>query len=357
LDAVSSIDGVVDVDLQRQRIIVALTRGHWSQVKSRIDVLPLQEREQPQWQYWKGRALQQLRQNNQAKTILAQVSQDRTYYAFLAANHGGYAYYLVNRPLQIEPALLQEIAQRQATRRAQELRNIGRIVDARLEWRWLTKNLDVSGLQAAANLANNWRWHDQAIFTLARSNFWDDLDLRFPLEHLNLVEQFAKNNQLPTAWVLAIIRQESAFAADAASPVGALGLMQLMPATAHQVAQKLGKPPPKNAMALSLPTTNIELGSSYLREMLQRFDNNIILATAAYNAGPTRVNRWLPKKTMNAEIWVEKIPFRETRIYVQRVMTYMIIYEQRLGLKPGAIVQHMRPIRSSKAIRQAVAAK
>ncbi|KOR28630.1 hypothetical protein TI03_04290, partial [Achromatium sp. WMS1] len=183
LNVISDIDGVVDVNLQRKRIIIALTRSDWRQVISRINALPQQEQAKPQWQYWKGRAFQKLRQHNQAQAILKSVAKDRTYYAFLAADHINHDYYLVNRPLQIEPKLLKSIAQNQITLRAQELRTIGRIGDARSEWHWLIKDLNPSGLQAAANLANVWHWHDQAIITLARSDFWDDLDLRFPLKH------------------------------------------------------------------------------------------------------------------------------------------------------------------------------
>ncbi|KOR28629.1 hypothetical protein TI03_04285, partial [Achromatium sp. WMS1] len=202
--------------------------------------------------------------------------------------------------------------------------------------------------QAAANLANVWHWHDQAIITLARSDFWDDLDLRFPLKHLKLVKQAAQDNTIAPAWIFAIMRQESIFAQDAVSPAGARGLMQLMWPTAQQVAGEIGLPLP-DTTALLDPSVNIKLGSHYLNKVLQRFDNNIVLATAAYNAGPNRVNRWLPKRTMEAEIWVENIPFKETRTYVQRVMAYILLYRLRLGLKPGSIVERMSPIRSSQA--------
>ncbi len=353
LNAIADIDGIIDVSLQKQRILIALMQGNWSQVLTRIDRLPAEERAKQQWQYWQGRALQKLKQHTKAKAILAQVAQDRSYYAFLAADHSGFKYYLVNKPLQIDSKLLKNISQQPSALRAKELRAIGWMTDARLEWGWLTRGLKIVDLKAAAYLAQQWRWHDQAIFTLARSKFWDDLNLRFPLEHLKLVKQFAKANKLPIAWVLAVMRQESAFAADAISPAGAQGLMQLMLPTARQVAKRLNLPEP-SATELLDPTLNIQLGTSYLRQMQKRFAGNMVLATAAYNAGPRRVTSWLPKTTLNAEIWVEKIPFSETRNYVRRVLTYMILYEKLLGKIPGSIVKRMPLIRNKVAIRSTV---
>lgn len=349
LDQINNIDGIVDTDLQHRRIMLAISQENWADANSRIDALPEEDKKSPQWSYWKARSLQKLGQQETAQTLFAQIAQDRTYYAFLAAERSGQEYYLTNEPLQVPSDLLRSIRQNKTALCAQEFRMLGRMSDARLEWRWLTKNMDKPSLQAAAQLAANWGWHDQAIFTLAKSDYWSDLNIRFPLEYKELIQNYAQTNNIQPVWAFAIMRQESAFAPDAASPSGALGLMQLMPATARQVYTKTLKQPYPGNSVLLRPEINITLGTNYLRTVAQKFNNHLVLATAAYNAGPNRVTKWLPEKDIESDIWVENIPFPETRTYVQRVMTYMVMYEQRLGLKPSSILQRMRIIPATRS--------
>jgi soluble lytic murein transglycosylase len=145
------------------------------------------------------------------------------------------------------------------------------------------------------------------------------------------------------AWAMAVIRRESAFAVDAKSRVGARGLMQLMPRTARYVARTL-KTRVRRA-DLFKANTNIRLGVTYLSMELEKFSGHAVLATAAYNAGPHRVIRWLPKNGRKpADIWVETIPFRETRNYCRAVMSYMTIYERRMGLKQTRIMDRLKPV-------------
>jgi soluble lytic murein transglycosylase len=138
--------------------------------------------------------------------------------------------------------------------------------------------------------------------------------------------------------VLAIIRQESAFDLTATSPAGAQGLMQLMPGTARDVSAKLGIPYSPSSL-IGSPEYNVNLGSSYIREMLQRFDGSYILALAAYNAGPSRVNQWIanngdPRTSTEAAVdWIEMIPFGETRNYVQRCLENLQVYRNRAGVQ------------------------
>jgi soluble lytic murein transglycosylase len=226
-----------------------------------------------------------------------------------------------------------------------ELYALGRIIDARREWFHMVKRLDDEELRATARILADWGWIDRAIFTAARARYWDDLELRFPLRHRTLVDRYADERQLDPAWVYGVLRQESAFTADVRSSAGAVGLMQLMPATARRVAREYKMAAPSDK-ALIDPETNISLGTGYLRMMLDDLSSNRILATAAYNAGPHRVKRWLPPDTMDADIWIELIPFRETRLYVQRVMAYAAIYERRLGETPTRLSKRMRDIRA-----------
>ncbi len=345
-DALARLDQVKpgeDLRLHQKRILAALVEKDWERVRFWIDELPAEERQAERWRYWQGRALQKLGHSDQAIELLTAVARDRTYYAFLAADRIGADYFLKHVPLQLDPVLLSRVEAMPVVRRCSELRALGRMLDTRREWWWLRQNLDAEELKAAAKIAKDWGWHAQAIFTLAGSGYWDDLELRFPVEHLELVEKHADNNELQTPWVLAVMRQESAFNAEAASHAGARGLMQLMPATARSVAKRLGKPRP-DQRDLFQPEINIPLGTAYLSQVYDRLEQNPVLATAAYNAGPHRVERWLPKHTQEADVWVETIPFKETRNYVKRVMAYAVIYEKRLGKDPGSIVARMRPV-------------
>ena len=212
----------------------------------------------------------------------------------------------------------------------------------RREWRTLTRDLEAPDLRAAATLAAGLGWHDQAIFTLARTDYWDDLELRFPLAYRDLVADQAWQTGLPEDWIYGVIRQESVFNPTVASQAGALGLMQLMPGTAQELAVAAGDPAPGRGAILE-PERNISLGSTYLARMRDRFGHPA-LATAAYNAGPHRVARWLPEACTEADLWIVAIPFAETRGYVERVLAYRIIYRARLGLEPLRLSELLPPI-------------
>lgn len=332
-----------DLNLHHKRILAALSNEDWERALFWIGDLPAEERTQERWRYWAGRAMLQLGRHDEGLALLSEVAQDRTYYAFLAADRIGESYFLQHVPLRVEPAQTARLEALPAMARLRELRALQRNLDVKREWWWLTRRLEPKALQAAALIAKDWGWYDQSIFTLARSGYWDDLELRFPLNHLDLLERNARRNGIELPWVLAVVRQESAFGLRAHSPAGARGLMQLMPGTARDVAKRLGKPRPRHS-DLFRPETNIPLGTAYLSQVYGQLDRHPVLATAAYNAGPHRVERWIPQTTLDADIWVENIPFQETRQYVKRVMAYAVIYEKRLGLEPGSIVERMRPI-------------
>ena len=136
---------------------------------------------------------------------------------------------------------------------------------------------------------------------------------------------------------------------DAKSAVGARDLMQLMPRTAKAVASELSEP-----MAgpddLYQPEVNIKLGTGYLNKIYRQLQENPVLATAAYNAGPMRVEKWLPEKTQPADIWIETVPLAETREYLKRVMAYTVIYNYRLGQDPShPPAVWLQPIEGHKA--------
>ncbi|MFQ5760491.1 MAG: lytic transglycosylase domain-containing protein, partial [Acidiferrobacterales bacterium] len=189
--------------------------------------------------------------------------------------------------------------------------------------------------------ARQWGWHDRVVYTLSKSGHRHDLDLRFPLLYRPMVETNAEANNLDPSWIFGVMRQESAFVPDARSSAGALGLMQLMPRVGRATARKLKLRIRSNDVILKVEN-NLRLGAAFLKNMLRRYKGHQMLATAAYNAGPTRVRGWLPQSAaIDADAWVETIPFEETRDYVKNVMAYTAVYDHRLGRRPVRLCQRM----------------
>lgn len=339
-----------DSVLQEALVRSALIHNDWQQVLSRISQMPAAIQQSDRWRYWLARAFEQTRQSETANKLYTALASERSYYGFLAADRVGKPYHFSPSNNNVDKTQAHAIENNTAVIRAKELLALNRFVDARREWRFATRKLSAEEYVAAAELAQSWQWHDQAIFTLAKSNYWDDLELRFPLEHKAEVKRYAGKNKLDMSWVYGVIRQESAFNASVRSYAGAMGLMQLMPATARYVAKKLlkKKRSPKRRDLIN-PKTNIELGTAYLADVFSRLGENPVLATAAYNAGPHRVKRWLPKSRLPADIWVELIPFKETRGYVQRVFTYAAIYDHRLNRKLTRLSERMLPIQGTES--------
>lgn len=318
--------------VHESRIRVALLKEDWKGVLHWIRRLPDTLATDETWQYWEARALEKINELNESQILMHKLAQTRGYYGFLASQHLQKPYAIARHKLALDATHLAQIARRNSVLRAYELYSLGRETKARTEWIFSTQKMSDQDRHAAASLALRWNLPNWSILALSKANNKNDLDLRFPLVHAQTIFQEAKRNQLDPAFIFAITRQESAFVANARSSVGALGLMQLMPGTAHEVAKKTLSPL-RNLSKLFEPATNIHLGSHYLRMMLDSNQNNLILASAAYNAGPGRVKKWLPTFHMSSDSWVETIPFKETRDYVKNVMTYTIIYQQLLGIK------------------------
>ena len=337
-------DAVLDESSRAWGIVLALRLGEWSTVLANINRLGIDRARDPRWRYWKARALERLGRERDARELLGSLASERGYYSFLAADRLALPYRFNDQPNQVSAASLAEMARRPAMRRAHELLALDRRLDARREWRKAIATMKPLELVRAAALAQRWSWYGRTILTLARTTHRDDLAARFPLAHRLLIEKTARKNRLTEAWMYAVIRQESAFIPDARSPKGALGLMQIMPRTGYQIARRLKHSAPNRAQLLD-PRTNVPLGGAYLRYLLDRFSGHPLLATAAYNAGPRRVAKWRPSDTaLDADVWIETVPFGETRRYLRRVFAYTIIYEHRLGLKPRRLSDRLTPI-------------
>jgi soluble lytic murein transglycosylase len=251
------------------------------------------------------------------------LSTKRLYYGYLAAGVLGKKPSLNNNH-DYPQVDTQTLAQIPALKRAKALYEAGEITRAQVEWNLYVRGQSNQVQHAAAELAMSWQWYAKASQSAGWSGRYKLIDLRYPNAFETLVEQHANELELPAYWIYGVMRQESRYEQTAISPAGAIGLMQVMPATARQTASK-HKLPYNSKDDLKTPEINIAIGSHYLRDLVNRFDHPVY-ATAAYNAGPSRVVTWRDRFPNDMTIWIESIPFNETRNYVKSVLAYSQIY-------------------------------
>ena len=317
---------------------VQLKEKNWNSVKSTIALLPVESRNSDRWTYWHTRAALELGTiaESQATVAFKSLAQKRSFYGFLSADRIQTNYALENQSSAFPESTIEQVANKPAIRRAKELWLTNYQSEARAEWYYGLDQLSVEELAAAGVLANQWGWYDRGIQAMIAGKHWDHLDVRFPLAFKDHILEAADETALSPSFIFAVARQESAMSEQAKSSAGARGLMQLMPATAKQTARKRGIQ--HRTDDLYRAEHNIQLGSQYLDELLSQFNGNRILAAAAYNAGPHRVSTWRANQDLvDYDIWIETIPFKETRGYVQNVLTYAVIYSLRMG-KPANLI-------------------
>jgi soluble lytic murein transglycosylase len=336
----------VDKEVREWKVRAALFEQNWQHVADALAGLTIEEQQEPQWQYWQARSLIETGNVLQGQSIYNRLSEDRSYYGFMAADAVNKPYSLVDKPVFLAGNVLEKLAQQTDFKIIQELAILNREAEAKLQWWFTVKKLPKEQLMIAAKLAQQWQWDKVAIITLVKADYWDDLALRFPVNYLSQVQNNAYSQNLDPAIIFGLIRQESMLDKNARSEVGALGLMQIMPATGQQIARTLHESWQAESSLLN-PDVNIKYGAFYYKQLLNRFDGHFALATAAYNAGPNRVVKWLPNdRSVPADIWIETIPFKETRKYVTSVLSYAIIYQQRIqrnALKITRLLFDIRP--------------
>ncbi len=215
--------------------------------------------------------------------------------------------------------------------------------EAAVEWATVIAGTDAAVKVQAAHLAARWGWYAQSIATLAQVGELDDVRLRYPRPYPSAIAEASKLTQLPSDWILAVMRQESLFRSDAVSRAGARGLMQMQPATAAAVERRWHLPAPGKEAPFD-PTPDVALGAAYLRELLDRYGGQLGLGLAAYNAGPIPVGRWLPSRTMPADIWIENIPYGETRTYVQRILEHIVAFAWVRDADPPRLTALLPPV-------------
>jgi len=245
----------------------------------------------------------------------------------------GLDYAIYDEPIQPPAGLLAELKRDPALIRAREFDRVALDHESRREWNNWLADREPDVMAASAVLANEWGLHDRSVYSAALSgeDYRRAIALRFPVLHRSEVAKASTEYGVEPSWIFAVMRRESAFIRDVSSSAGAIGLMQLMPRTAKYVATDLQKQ--KNWQGdLTDVSTNIDLGTHYLRYVMDRFDNHQVLATASYNAGPHRVDQWLRDSAIDADVWIDTIVFTETRRYVRAVLAYAAIYEYQLTI-------------------------
>jgi soluble lytic murein transglycosylase len=317
-------------EVSRWRARTSLRKENWENLIRDISQMSPEERDSEEWVYWYNIALRRQGQSVDANAALSELAGERSYYGFLAADEMKLKYALSDVEYVIDEALIEQLELRPDLVRARELFKVGQDSRGRSEWDRVVAILEPNEKVQAAKLASRWGWHSRAISTIASAGQYDDLALRYPLPYHTYFEKHAASASIPSQWAYGIARSESLFMRDVRSSAGAIGLMQLMPATGREVAESISLQY-SGIDTLTNPQSNIRLGTSYLGQMAQRYGGNRVLATAAYNAGPHRVDRWLPLSgKQDARIWIENIPFNETRKYVRRVMAAETIFHWRI---------------------------
>ena len=356
-----------DDRLTALRLRWALAESDWAAIEAHVPALSAAQRNEGVWRYWHARALDARGDADAARAIWARLAGERSYYGFLSADRLGqpYAYReqtppskpapsppnepppndsLPNEPLPNESPPddpLPHWAQAML-RRVQELRAIDELSLALAEWTHALPRLTAHQQFELARIARARHWYRLAIDAANASRHWDALDLRFPLAFMADFERRAESQAVPVSELMAIARRESAFSPIARSPVGARGLMQLRPATGIALARRQGlRLDPGDLYRVD---HNLDLGSAYYRQLLDRFDGYRPLALAAYNAGPNRVRHWIGRD-LPLDAWIETIPYRDTRDYVKAVLAYSVVFDHRLGRHAELLTEHERRAR------------
>ena len=351
-------DSATDEETVRWLIRSRLLASDWDGALSAVEELSDSERQLEEWRYWQAWLLQ--RSNNgvraqndvEAQRIFNELANERSYYGFLAADLLGHDYEFAHRPIAADEALIRSIELRPEIVRARELFLVGLESRGRSEWdAGVAMFTEQEKIQAAV-LAHRWGWHSRAISTAASAGHLDDLDIRFPLAYRQAFESHSNTSNINDTWAYGIARSESLFMRDVRSSAGAIGIMQLMPETGRITARKISRPY-SGQSTLTDPESNIRIGTAYLAMMLDRFDNNQVLATAAYNAGPLNVSQWLPETgDVDPQIWIENIPYNETRKYVRRVLASEIIFDWRLSGSWQRLTPKLPPVNAPSQAQQ-----
>ncbi|HAT1620698.1 TPA: murein transglycosylase [Raoultella planticola] len=323
--------------LVERRVRMALGAGDRHGLNTWLARLPMEAKEKDEWRYWQADLLLERGRDDEAKAILRSLMQQRGFYPMIAAQRLGedFTFRIDKAPENLDPALTSgpEMA------RVRELMYWNMDNTARSEWANLVTSRTKEQQAQLARYAFNQHWWDLSVQATIAGKLWDQLEERFPLAYNDLFARYISGKAIPQSYAMAIARQESAWNPKVRSPVGASGLMQIMPGTATHTVSMFSIPGYSSPSQLLDPETNINIGTSYLQYVYQQFGNNRIYASAAYNAGPGRVRTWQGNSAgrIDAVAFIESIPFSETRGYVKNVLSYDAYYRYFMGQKASML--------------------
>ena len=323
-------EGATLSDVQRAwRVRAALRAGAWPEVLATIEAMPQGEAQDPAWRYWRARALSAAGRTSDATVIYAGLAGELSFYGVLASEAIGQRKEPASTPLEPDPDTLAAFGARGAVRRVVKLAQLDMRADSQREWLYIVRGLPDEALLLAAEYARREGLYDRAINTAERTSARHDFGLRYLLPFRDQFMAASREHAVDEALLLGIARQESRFVPDIVSSAGAVGLMQLMPPTAHWVAKQLHRSDYRPSQ-ISDVGINTQFGAFYLKHCLDRLDRTTALAAAAYNAGPGRAQAWRSGTPLEGAVWVETIPFNETRDYVKKVLANAMVYAQLL---------------------------
>jgi soluble lytic murein transglycosylase len=322
--------------LAQWRIRAALRAEDWDGVRAAIEKLPPALADSPVWTYWLARAYRAGGRLEEARALFWRIAGQPNFYSHLADEELGRGIAPPPRAMPPTDAEMTWAASLGAVRRSLALLRLGLRIEGVREWNWAMRGMSDRELLAAATVAERAGVHDRAIFSAERTLEQHDYVLRYPLPFSEPIRSVAHGHSLDEALVYGLIRQESRFIVKAHSSAGASGLMQLMPATARWLAKRIGMKDFHPSRVQDIKT-NALLGISYLSLLLENFDRRFVPAVAAYNAGPKRAHKWQLGRPRESAIYIETIPFDETRDYIKKVMSNTIYYSALLTGQPQSV--------------------
>jgi soluble lytic murein transglycosylase len=303
----------------------ALWAGNWNLVSRSIAAMSEATQKSARWRYWSARVADHAKDATTALALYRSVLADDNYYSAMAAARLDEPVVPHPQKLARDRTAIRQIEQLPAFVRAHELLRANMKREASHEWQFGFESLGEAARSQTVPLAVDWEWFDQAVATATQLRLFNDYELLYPLPFDREVRAAAKLTDVAPHLIYGVLRQESLYRADAVSSAGAYGLLQMLPATARRTAKHFERPRP-SASDLFNPATNVTLGAGQLRILLDRFAGQTAVALAGYNAGPGAANRWLPAQPVDPDIWIENIPYNETRGYVQRVLWHSVVF-------------------------------
>ncbi|MCX7898220.1 MAG: lytic transglycosylase domain-containing protein [Rhodocyclaceae bacterium] len=342
-DKAVALGAVLDEEQQAWRVRAALRAQDWGALGRALAGMGDELVSRPEWQYWRAHWLAHMGAKEKAQEILLRLAEDNHFYALLAQEALGRRLRLPEPAAAVTEEEIRALAAHADLVRGLALIRAGWRSEGVRSWNWGLMGLGDRELLAAAEYARREGVFDRAIAAAERTQHEHDFRLRYPLPFYREASPLIRAARLDPAWVYGLMRQESRFVLDATSRAGAKGLMQLMPATAKWVAKKIGMNDFHPGKTTDL-STNVVLGTSYLRLVLDALDEHPVLAAAAYNAGPNRAKRWRAQSALDAVIYIETIPFDETRDYVKKVLANTVHYTALMTGKAPSLRAWLAPI-------------